>query len=305
MIYLSLCIPTNGVSEWVFPVLDSIFSQDADRSLYEVIVTNNGDNESFHVAMKQYALKYENLIYKKTNALLFENQIDALRLAKGEFLKFVNHRAVLEKGALEWLLDAVKENMNAKPVIYFSNGVLGFKERQEYHDFDSFVRGLKHYASWTTGVGVWRSDFEKIPQDWVYKKISPHSDVLFFERHKDKYIIDDKTWSHEIDNSHKNKGKYDLYKAFAVEEISITLELFLNGDISSETLKIVINSYKDFVASCYLSFNILHNPCSYNIDGFNDAMGVFMGRKEIIIRAWTKALKTTCRRILKKIFMKK
>ena len=37
---LSLCIATNGVSEWVFPVLDSIYSQEVDQSLYEVVVTD-------------------------------------------------------------------------------------------------------------------------------------------------------------------------------------------------------------------------------------------------------------------------
>ena len=28
---LSLCIPTYGVSEWVFPVLDSIYNQKIDN----------------------------------------------------------------------------------------------------------------------------------------------------------------------------------------------------------------------------------------------------------------------------------
>ena len=305
MIYLSLCIPTNGISEWVFPVLDSIFSQGTDKSLYEVIVTDNGDNEEFHNAMNKYTLKHENLTYRKTNAFLFENQIEALRLAKGEFLKFVNHRAVLEEGALNWLIDTVKENIDDKPVMYFSNGQLGFNERHEYQDFDSFVRGLKHYASWTTGVGAWRSDFERIPADWVYNKISPHSDVLFFERHKSKYVIDDRVWSHEIDSSHKNKGKYDLYKAFAVEEIAVTLGLFLNGDISAGTLKSVIEAYKDFVAFCYWSFNVKREPCSYKIDGFDDAMGVFMGKREIIMRAWIKAFRRIAAGIVRKIFVKK
>lgn len=286
MIYLSLCIPTNGVSEWVFPVLDSIFNQNADEALYEVIVTDNGDNEDFHAVMSNYALKHENLTYRKTNAFLFQNQIEALRIAKGEFLKFVNHRAVLEEGAIQWMLDVIRENINVKPVIYLSNGVLGLHGRNEYFSFDDFVRGLKHYASWTTGVGVWRSDFERIPKDWVYNKISPHSDVLFFERHKSRYVIDDRVWSHEIDSSHKNKGTYDLYKAFAVEEIAVTLGLFLDGDIGSETLKTVIEAYKNFVAFCYWSFNVKHEPCSYKIDGFNDAMGVFMGKREIIMRAW-------------------
>ena len=43
-VLISLCMPTNGVIEWVFPVLDSIFGQGVDDNLYEVVVTDNGDN---------------------------------------------------------------------------------------------------------------------------------------------------------------------------------------------------------------------------------------------------------------------
>lgn len=287
MIYLSLCIPTNGISEWVFPVLDRIFSQNVDSRLYEVIVTNNGQNEDFHFAMNEYAQQHENLIYRQTDAYMFENQIEALRLASGQYLKFVNHRSLLEPGTIEWMISIVKKTMRDKPVIYFSNGALksGADKQQVFDDFDGFVKGLKHIASWTTGVGVWKSDFEKIAIDHKYNKISPHSDVLFAERKKSKYIINDMKWSQDIYEGHENKGTYDLYKAFAIEEISIILDLFKDGDISAETLKSTIREYKKFVADCYLSFNIMHRPCSYNIDNFDDSMGVFMSKKEIIIMA--------------------
>ena len=287
MIYLSLCIPTNGVAEWVFPVLDRIYDQKADSTRYEVVVTNNGDDESFHIAMERYAHQHANLVYKRTKAYLFENQIEALRLASGEYLKFINHRSLLEDGAVDWMISLVKDVIHEKPVIYLSNGALSFNDskQREYENFDGFVKGLKHIASWTTGVGVWKSDFEKIPSTHKYNKISPHSDVLFGERKKKKYIIDDKEWSHDIYSGHENKGKYDLYKAFAIEEISIILQLFNDGDISAETLRSTIQAYKRFVADCYLTFNIRRKPCSYKIDGFNDAMGVFMEKKEIVLLA--------------------
>ena len=78
---------------------------------------------------------------------------------------------------------------------------------------------------------MWKSDFEKIPESWKYNKISPHSDVLFRERHKAKYIIDDSLWCQDIDSSHVAKGKYDLYRAFGVEEITITLMMEISVQI--------------------------------------------------------------------------
>ena len=55
---LSLCIPTNGIAELVFPVLDSIFIQkDVPHDLYEVVVMDNGNNCSFKEKMIEYAGK--------------------------------------------------------------------------------------------------------------------------------------------------------------------------------------------------------------------------------------------------------
>lgn len=286
MKYLSLCLPTNGIAEWVFPVLDAIYMQDVSAEEFEVVVTDNGDNEEFYEQMNTYSKRHDNLIYKRTGAFLFENQIEALRLANGEYLKFMNHRSVLEPGAIQWMIELVKETVHEKPIIYLSNGALNSKKRCVYDNFDGFVRGLREYASWTTGVGVWKCDFDKIPENFVYNKISPHSDVLFAERHRNKYIIDDTVWSHEIDSDQSKKGKYDLYKAFGCEEITITLHLYIDGDISADTLKYVIKSYEKCLAMFYLNFSILHKPCSYILDGFDDAMGIFMSKSRVLAKAY-------------------
>lgn len=299
---LSLCLPTNGISEWVFPVLDSIFSQNIDDTLYEVIVTDNGNNPDFFEKMQDYAKPHTNLIYKKTNAFLFENQIEALRSASGDFLKFINHRAVLEPGSLKWMIDFIEKYKTEKPVIYLSNGQLELKENVEVNSFDGFVKGIRELASWTTGVGVWKSDFEKIPDDKVYNKISPHSDVLFAERKKEKYVINDYLWCHEIDISHKKKGSYDLYKAFGIEEFSITLSLYLDGDISIETLKAVKKSYEKLLARFYRIFHIFRCPCSYDLKSFNKTTSIFFSPIKIKLRALFGIIPAGIKKIYRMIF---
>lgn len=299
---LSLCLPTNGISEWVFPVLDSVFSQNVDSSLFEVVVTDNGNNQDFFEKMQDFSKLHSNLIYKKTNAFLFENQIEALRLANGEYLKFLNHRAILETNSLNWLIETIEKYKDEKPVIYFSNGGLNLKNTFEINSFDGFVKGLGELASWTTGVGVWKTDFEKIPKDKIYNKISPHSDVLFAERKKTKYIINDYIWSHEIDNNHSKKGSYDLYKAFGIEEFSITLGLYLDGDISIETLKFVKKSYEKLLVRFYRNFNILKKPCSYNIKNFYSNVSIFFNARKIKFKAWFGIIPAGIKRIFRKVF---
>lgn len=281
MLYLSLCIATNGVEEWVFPVLESIYSQGEADTLFEVVVTNNGNDENFHKKMTLYASLHSNLVYKRTHAVLFENQIFALRLGRGAYLKFVNHRTPLYDGSLKWMIHKVEENINEKPIMFFSNGVLKMKVEKKCKSFDDFVRSLNRYSSWTTGVGVWKDDFKQIPKDHKYNHISPHSDVLFFVKNRDAYIIEDRAWAHEIESDHSKKGRYDLYKTFGCDELAILLNLYVEGCISAETFHSVKLDYEKFFAELYLEFRILKKPCSYDLSGFNENVNIFFNKHRV------------------------
>ena len=97
-------MPTNGVSEWVFPVLDSIYNQGCKNTDFEVVLTDNGNNEKFKQDIKLYIKKYQNLQYFETSALPFLNEIESYKRANGELIKFVNHRTKFLPGALELLI---------------------------------------------------------------------------------------------------------------------------------------------------------------------------------------------------------
>ena len=216
---------------------------------------------------------------------MFDNQLESLKIAKGAFLKFVNHRGVFTDGALQYLIDVVKANISEKPVIYFSCGAL---KKSEYRldNFNDFVKTLRRFASWTTGVGIWKDDYKRIPKDTKFDKISPHSAILFAERKKNIYLINNYLFSKDIVTDHSKKGTYDLFKAFAVEEFAITLNLYMDGDITANTLKVVKRDYKQFVSELYFDFCICKKPCSYKLDGFNDSMGIYFTKSEIIVGSY-------------------
>lgn len=281
--FLSLCLPTNGIAEWVIPALDSIYGENINNEKFEVIVTDNGNDLTFEALMSDYEKKHNNLIYKKTEAFMFDNQIEALKLAKGDYLKFVNHRTIWRPGRLQYMIDFLEKNEEDKPVIFFSNGVLGWGPiYKEFSTFDEFVQNLGIYGTWTSGVGIWKEDFERIPENYQYDKISPHAGILYSERKKKKYIIDDHYWMSEIDTDHSKKGRYDLYKAFALDEFIITINLYRDGDITIETLKSVKESFRTFLKKLYCDFNLLNKPCSYDLSGFDKYIDVFFDKDEIV-----------------------
>lgn len=281
--YLSLCLPTNGIIEWVIPALDSIYRENINDDKFEVVITDNGNNLLFEKMMNNYAKKHSNLIYKKTNVFLFDNQLEALRIAKGDYFKFVNHRSIWKTGRLQYMIEFLEKYETEKPVIYFSNGVMGWGPvYREFSSFDEFVRNLGIWGTWTSGVGIWKDDYERIPKDYKYDRISPHAGILYSERKKSKYIINDLYWMSEIDTDQSKKGKYDLYKAFALDEFIITINLYRDGDISIETLKTVKESFRKFLIELYCDYNLLRKPCSYDLKGFEDYIDIFFDRKDII-----------------------
>ena len=141
--YLSLCLPTNGVTEWVIPSLDSIYAENMDDDKFEVIVTDNGGNLLFEKIMTDYAKRHDNLLYKKTDAYMFDNQLEALKFAKGDYMKFVNHRSLWKPGRLQYMYEFLEKYETEKPVIYFANGAMGlFHRRRRREGHGSRARDL-------------------------------------------------------------------------------------------------------------------------------------------------------------------
>lgn len=295
---ISLCIPTNGITEWVIPVLDSIYAQNVNDSEFEVVVTDNGDNQDFKAVMHEYALKHNNLVYQENKSYMFYNQLEALKLGNGEYLKFINHRAPLTDGSLKKLISIISENKQERPTLYFSNGVLK-QDLIDCNSFDAFVSELGIYASWTTGVGIWKEEFDRIKDNLLIDKISPHSCILFSRRKDELYRIYNFVFSCELTSDHSKKGTYDLFKAFGVEELSITQNLYINGDISVNTFKKVKKQYGAFVSRLYFDFCIKKDPCSYDLSGFNNAMGIYFYKFTVIMNAYLYGVKRIFGKIIK------
>lgn len=299
---VSLCMPTNGVVEWVFPVLESIYAQGIDNSLFEVVITDNGNNVDFKKKIQEYLLNHSNIVYAETQALPFINEIESYKRANGKLLKFVNHRTLLIEGALNRLVAFSKENERDKPIIFFSNGVLKIEKKQyAYKTFDEFVKNLSYWSSWSTGMTIWKSDFEKLPKDVSdFNELFPHTNVLFGERHRDKYMIDNSIIFSEIPQGKKPKGDYDLFFAFGIEYPWIISTLLRDKDISPETFRYVKEGNLEFLAELYFQYCVKKQYCSYYLGGLNDMYGVFYNKKELLLKSAYVATKEMAKKVLGK-----
>lgn len=291
-IFLSLCIPTNGITEWVLPVLESIYSQQANCSMFEVVITDNGFNDDFYKGIEPFIKKYNNLRYYKTKSIGFLNQIDCFRLANGKLVKFVNHRMKLKQGTIDFLISISKEYSENNPVIYFSNGkIKSFKDNIECDSFNDFVSQLSYYVSWSGGLAIWRSKFNDSCEMNSYNHYFPHINILFSETELDSYLIINKTIFEEIQIDETKKGKYNLFYAFSVELLRLLLEQLYLHNIDIHTFNKIRHDNKKFVTYLYMRYIILKTPCSYYLDEVEDSLNVFYNAREIKIIGCVKAVK--------------
>ncbi|HCJ08067.1 MAG TPA: hypothetical protein DHV96_06820 [Lachnospiraceae bacterium] len=298
--YVSLCIPTNGVMEWVVPVLDSIYAEKCDTDNFEVVVTDNGQNFDFQNAMEEYQNRYSNLIYKKTDAQLFQNQVEAFKLARGQLIKFVNHRMTLLSGTVEYLIAFVKKYTETKPMAYFSNGMLNLHDKvKECSSFDEYVRTLSYWSSWSAGTAIWKSHFEQMNLDQPFNGYFPHTDIVFFEKSGDKYIVDDTVLMQEIPADVTKKGSYDLFDAFAVQYPTIIQQLYVERAVTKKTYEFIKRKNGFFVSDLYLQYMIKKRPCSYNLDGYDQAVGKYYGNIEIKVKAVLLEIKYILKKIVR------
>lgn len=280
---ISLCIPTNGVIEWMFPALDSIYRQGVKEDIYEVVVTDNGDNAEFEQRMLEYASYHPNLHYYRVKTLPFMNEIEAYRRTSGLFIKYLNHRSLLREGTLREYIKFVKRTIDYKPIVYFSNGILkGNKGRSKYGTFDHFVRRLSYFSSWSTGMAFWKDDFERVDLDSDLNELFPHTKILFHERDRKEYIVDNRRLLDEQEVGTIPKGTYDLFYTFGVDYLGILVKLIQDGDISMETFSEIKDENLRFILNMHLDFVVRKIPCSYILSSFGKSMGVYYGKEEIV-----------------------
>lgn len=284
-LYLSLCIPTNGVIEWMRPVMESIFSQGEDESLYEVIVTDNGSNEAFRNMMNDYVKQHNNLKYIKSDSELFLNEIAAYKNASGKLIKFINHRTKLRSGALKYFIEFARKNLDKKPCVYFSNGALKIKGISQYGSFDLYVKNLSYLSSWSTGMAFWREEFLACQDRESYNELFPHTDILFSDRKNECYLIDNTVLLNEIPVGKKPKGHYNLFYAFSVDYPAIILQLCRDGDITLDTFYSVKKRNGKFLKQLYYDFVFLRKKCSYDLSGRKDSLNVFYSHRAICFSA--------------------
>ncbi|QBA72872.1 glycosyltransferase (plasmid) [Lactiplantibacillus plantarum] len=107
-IKVSIIIPIYNAEKYLRKCLDSVVSQTLKEK--EVIVIDDGSNDSSASIVDEYAAKYEFVhAYHQDNMGVVKSRCKALKLARGEFVGWVDSDDFIENNMFERLYNSAKE----------------------------------------------------------------------------------------------------------------------------------------------------------------------------------------------------
>lgn len=115
---LSIIIPIYKVEKYINECLKSIYLQNIDESLYEVITVNDGTPDNSMTIVEQYARRHKNLIIiNQTNKGLSEARNAGTKQAKGDYIWFVDSDDWLQEKSISTLLSHINDNYDAIKIL--------------------------------------------------------------------------------------------------------------------------------------------------------------------------------------------
>lgn len=273
--YLSICIPTNGRLDILKNTLNSIFLN--CNQLYddfEVILSDNSENNDLELMLIESFSEIPNIIYSKSTYPGFLNSINALKMAKGDFLKLHNNYTMFTSEGLLNLLSFIKSEIKLKPLVYFKNS--GIHGIQNFNNFNDFSYELSYWNSWSTGISIWREDFNNI-KNLEFDKMFPHISILIYQYYKGSFIINDSVYF--INQHVGGKGGYNLFKTFTVDYLNLTYYALHNNYISTITYnKIKADLFYDFLPIWYFNTKIKKNNYTFDLSDIKKYVSINYGK---------------------------
>ena len=108
---LSIIIPLYNCEKYIKHCLDSILAQGLNKSDFEIIIVDDGSVDNSYAIASAYATDHDNIIVvRQENQGVACTRNNALKMAKGNYVTFVDADDMLVGGSLAKLLRIAMEN---------------------------------------------------------------------------------------------------------------------------------------------------------------------------------------------------
>lgn len=255
---LTVIIPMYGVEKFIAKCLDSIIAQ--SYSNMEIICVNDGTKDRAAEIAEEYAKKDSRIqvLHNPQNMGLFRARVEGLKIAKGEYIAFVDADDYIGVDWYRLLIDkAVKEdadmvigntiNVDENGYAYYYNNYRKFTTTHDTIENDDILRTFYDQEG---ACFVWHTVWNKVYSARLVKKCMPYFKLVDFHM-----IMGEDIAFSSVFYTHAKKlcfADADCYFYYRHSEASTSLSL--------PKEKIIKNIYDlgtvfDFAENCLKSFD--------------------------------------------------
>lgn len=283
---LSICIPTtNGRADVLNETLKSILESNigSENNLLEVVVSDNSSGDEIFNVIRSYLALDIIIHYHRSDEKTFYNLIQALKLAKGDFIKLHNDYSNFNKGELLSLIKFVEEHKKNKEQILFTNGNLAFTGIRHFSTFNDFIRASSYWNTWASGFSMWRDDFERmdIGKDKLDANF-PHVSLLFSNTEKAGFVINN---NHFFSGQKvKGKGGYNIFKLFCIDYPDMLMSLVKSRVITQKTYRSILVDMRNHFIPMWLSVSVYsRNGFTFDNDNYDENLRNIYGGFDLFL----------------------
>jgi glycosyltransferase involved in cell wall biosynthesis len=254
---LSICIPTINRSKQLEQTLNSITNQRIfkESNKIEIVISDNFSNDNTESVAQKFKKNFPNkIVYKKTTENILDKNFEkVLSMASGNYLKLNNDTLKHKENSLEKLVNLIEQNINKKPVLFFSNGALKYNKLLKGEGLNFFISNVSYNSTWIASFGIWKETFDSISDFNKNNKLQlVQTDILFQTVNSEKNIIIDDEVHFETLNISK-KGGYDLVEIFFDNYKSLLKRELIQNNITikvynKELKKLLMNFFCNWIA---------------------------------------------------------
>ena len=256
---LSIIVPVFNVEKYIEKCLSSIFSQEVDESLFEVVIVNDGTKDNSMNIVKSIVAKHNNikLIVQKNQGLSVARN-NGLKAAKGEYVWFVDSDDTINGRIFSEFCDSQKS---------YKWDVIGFNMEKIYEkDYHKVIDRIVYHKKYTFLLNkeVRPNDFPgkvKITptQRFIYKRnfllINHleflrgifHEDIDFFVRilccSPAIYIVNKANYNYLIRENGSITSSFKMKRILDLRKIIDHLQMFGEENNISKNKWRIINAY--------------------------------------------------------------
>lgn len=239
---LSICIPTYNRAEALWQSLELMAHNKEFNEEIEIVISDNASTDSTKEVGAHFSKMYKNIKYFRNDENIRDKNFSlSLDRANGEYLKLMKDNLIIAERGLTYLKKAIKENLEDKKSLFFTNGFLYNSPMMDVFfckDFNDFILHTSYRITAITFFGCWREQWSKVlnrekfsnlqlaQDDWVYQILEQRPESILYTK---KYF--------SLITEVGKRGGYNWFEVHVGNYYQILKPYTDKGLVSVETIK--------------------------------------------------------------------